>query len=419
MYNENSIEKLRRLLSQKAEIKNVDYKLTFNWNEASKEDKGKIMKDIIAMANSKEGGIILFGVSNKDMEPEGMPKEDYESFDQTKISDFINNYAYPKVSFVVEKPEYDGKFFVMITVKEFDKIPILCTDFIKSSKGEDILKKGCIPIRTEGAQSKWVETADEWKELFELSINKEIDSESQRMQEIIEANTFIDEHITNMFSDHGRWEIVVYPKFYNERLISKINKLRELINKPTSKIYYGFPYRYPTDLFDLNNGVGSYYPLKKQDDYDLVTGFEMTQSGILVWKQVFVEDFKSQNDPEKYPEKCKLLYDIVYTITNLFLFCRSFYGELNLLDDELHLEVSLCGSRERKLHSNDIRFPPLWISPQFESKEDIKINTEIHLSKILSSYKQESKKIIKDIISKFQFDIGDTQIDNLIKVFPE
>jgi predicted HTH transcriptional regulator len=76
MYNENSIEKLRRLLSQKAEIKNVDYKLTFNWNEASKEDKGKIIKDIIAMTNSKEGGIILFGVSNKDMEPVGMSKEE-------------------------------------------------------------------------------------------------------------------------------------------------------------------------------------------------------------------------------------------------------------------------------------------------------------------------------------------------------
>jgi hypothetical protein len=42
MYNENSVETLKRLLYQKAEIKNVDYKLAFNWNEASKKDKGKI-----------------------------------------------------------------------------------------------------------------------------------------------------------------------------------------------------------------------------------------------------------------------------------------------------------------------------------------------------------------------------------------
>jgi hypothetical protein len=42
MHSENSVEKLKRLLLQKAEIKNVDYKLTFNWNEASKKDKGKI-----------------------------------------------------------------------------------------------------------------------------------------------------------------------------------------------------------------------------------------------------------------------------------------------------------------------------------------------------------------------------------------
>jgi predicted HTH transcriptional regulator len=58
------------------EIKNVDYKLTFNWSEASKEDKGKIIKDIIAMANSKEGGIILFGVRNKDIESITIFKEE-------------------------------------------------------------------------------------------------------------------------------------------------------------------------------------------------------------------------------------------------------------------------------------------------------------------------------------------------------
>jgi predicted HTH transcriptional regulator len=76
MHSENSVEKLKRLLFQKAEIKNADYKLTFNWNEASKEEKGNIIKDMIAMANSKEGGIILFGVRNEDMEPVGMSKKE-------------------------------------------------------------------------------------------------------------------------------------------------------------------------------------------------------------------------------------------------------------------------------------------------------------------------------------------------------
>jgi len=32
IYSENSVEKLKKILSQKAEIKTVDYKLTFNWN---------------------------------------------------------------------------------------------------------------------------------------------------------------------------------------------------------------------------------------------------------------------------------------------------------------------------------------------------------------------------------------------------
>lgn len=413
---ENSEEKLKRILAHKAEVKNVDFKLKFNWNKATKEEKGKIVKDIIAMANSKDGGIIIFGIRNEDMEPLGISKIDYESFDQTKISDFINNYTYPKVSFVVEKPVYNGNFFVMITINEFDKIPIICIDSIKLSNKRDIIKKGCICVRTEKASSQWIGSAEEWKELIELVINKEKNSKNQRMQEITDANSFIDDNMTNMFKSLGRWEIVVYPKHYMKRVISEIEQLRNLINKFTSKFYYGFPVYLSSELFDLNNGVGSYYPLKRQEYNEFASGFEMTLSGILALKQIFLEDFKFNENPEQHTVRLKILDEIILTITNLFLFCKNFYSELNLLDYELILEISLIGAKERKLTFN---YEPYNLTTNFLAREDIKVYKEVRLSNIASSYKQEAKKIIIEIVSKFQCRIDDKEIDPLQTSFPE
>jgi predicted HTH transcriptional regulator len=81
------------LLAAKSETKSLDYKQSMNWITATTPEKAELIKDVLAMANTQDGGRIIFGVRNGDFEPTGLTAEDLRSFDVTPFTDFLNRYA--------------------------------------------------------------------------------------------------------------------------------------------------------------------------------------------------------------------------------------------------------------------------------------------------------------------------------------
>jgi predicted HTH transcriptional regulator len=75
---------LRELLAQRAESKNIDYKVRLNWDTSPKDEKRQLVKDILAMMNTQDGGYIVLGVEDSALEPVGLREEDFASFDTTK-----------------------------------------------------------------------------------------------------------------------------------------------------------------------------------------------------------------------------------------------------------------------------------------------------------------------------------------------
>ena len=63
---------VRQLLSQGAENKNLDYKRSMNWASAATDEKGAVVKDVLAMSNTQNGGNIIFGVRDEDFEAIGV-----------------------------------------------------------------------------------------------------------------------------------------------------------------------------------------------------------------------------------------------------------------------------------------------------------------------------------------------------------
>jgi predicted HTH transcriptional regulator len=134
---------IEHFLQLKSEGKNLDYKQGLNWATCSNDEKAEIVKDILAMSNTQDGGRIIFGVRDNDFEPLGMSDEESASFDQTKINDFLHKYTDPKFTCHVYKRVVDGKKFVIIDVPEFTETPIVCKQDANSSKGGKlILRRG-------------------------------------------------------------------------------------------------------------------------------------------------------------------------------------------------------------------------------------------------------------------------------------
>lgn len=169
-------EKLLNLLNKGSESKGFDYKGRVSWQEAKLE----LTKDILAMSNIQYGGVIVIGMSENRVtglfEPEGLPGEWVADYDVTKVSDFVNKYADPRVSIEVKPASYQGKTFVFIFVKEFEEIPIICR-----KDAVDVLKAGETYIRTDSATSVPISSlgdrrVEEMRKLLDLALRKKRDN---------------------------------------------------------------------------------------------------------------------------------------------------------------------------------------------------------------------------------------------------
>jgi predicted HTH transcriptional regulator len=70
-------ELLRRLLNRKAETRNLDYKEAFNWFSSTNDQKCEIIKDILGMLNTQDGGRIVIGVADDDHIPIGVDQQSF------------------------------------------------------------------------------------------------------------------------------------------------------------------------------------------------------------------------------------------------------------------------------------------------------------------------------------------------------
>ena len=172
-----SEDEIIEFLNTKTETKNKDFKEDLNWNSCDKTEKIEIIKDILAMSNIQDGGMILFGIRDVDYEFIGLSDESFDSFDQTKVNDLLNEYTEPKFTCQVHKhvfqdPKYSGKKTIIIIVPEFKVIPIICKKDFTNSSQKLILKYGAIYIRTEKASSESIPSSSEMKDLIQRATIK-------------------------------------------------------------------------------------------------------------------------------------------------------------------------------------------------------------------------------------------------------
>lgn len=413
-----SEDEIIEFLNTKTETKNKDFKEDLNWNSCYKSEKIEIIKDILAMSNTQDGGIIIFGVKDSDCEFIGLLDENFDSFDQTKVNDLLNEYTEPKFTCQVHKhifqdPKYFGKKTVIIIVPEFKVIPIICKKEFTNSSQKLILKCGAIYIRTEKASSESISSSSEMKDLIqratikngdELLKNIELlikgqslkgsdkESLSNYKTEITEGLDFLKKNIGDVMKKFGYWQFISYPSIYNPERLKEPKDIDKLIRKSEVDLLgWNLPHTDKDNASNFLSGRQSYTIWK-----EFIEGYRAYSSGLLLWQRVLIEDTKSYNIGGKP------VIDFIRTIryvTEILNFLFRYYMNF-IKEGEIIIEIFLKNIMGRQIFT---------VNPILDIRENYYISKEndFHFKEIITfldlkiHWQEIANKIIRKIFLIF------------------
>jgi predicted HTH transcriptional regulator len=168
----DSPNELIEILFRGHEAKDLDYKASVAWDENDKKACCALVKDVLAMANTM-GGYIVIGVSETPAgySFDGVSDEYADSFDTSRLNRFIQNYADPPINALLKKILHNGKTFVLIEVPPFTDTPHLCQ---KDYPG--VLLAPLLYVRTDNNESAPVKSPADFKSVIERSIRNRSDA---------------------------------------------------------------------------------------------------------------------------------------------------------------------------------------------------------------------------------------------------
>lgn len=220
------------LVRRKTETANVDYKAGFEWRKENKDLQLGLLRDMMAMANTRDGGTILLGVEDGTYNLAGVSKTILESLDQTDIGQMLHKYSEPKVNYEAQKATADGKDIVVIRVSEFEEVPVICTETLYGKDPtKPILRRGALYIRTTAAQTEEICTGEEMRELLSRAMLKRGDELLRSIEQVIkgkpivptedtinryqaelaETDQWLRQVLQKGFLNSPHWELVAYP----------------------------------------------------------------------------------------------------------------------------------------------------------------------------------------------------------------
>ena len=165
---EHSFEEL---VYRGVESDELDYKTHMSWRTMSRAAKGKLLRHLIAFANTR-GGALVIGVSEDQFgNPNlctGVSQAEAGSFDPSAVGSFVNSHVEPPIDFTIERPVVRGKKYVIFIIRPFKNLPHVCTNSIE---GE--IQSGVFYIRTVEASSRPARRAMEMQELIHRALRNQ------------------------------------------------------------------------------------------------------------------------------------------------------------------------------------------------------------------------------------------------------
>lgn len=304
-------------------------------------------------------------------------------------------------------------------------MPIICKDNANSADGKrQILRSGQIYIRTEKATSEAISSAQEMREFLGHALVKKGDELLQNIERLIkgrpakttdeskerydseidEANEFIGRVIGKELSNCGYWELLAYPVQYQEKRISELPQIRQVIEKSRVSLRgWSTPHVDNKDTGNFGKGIESSIIWGVH-----VEGYRMYQSGLFAFRRAFWEDKESRNSDSA--EKVLDFIGIIWTLTEFILFVERLHREV-LGSEDIYVKIDLHDCDQRQLVCSD-RSVSFW-GPYICKESHVILDGMFKGVELKASHREVAAKWAKHIFHVFNWErISDAVIND-------
>jgi len=118
-----SKEKIRSLIGLEIEEEALDFKESLDFKSSQKRSQLELVRDIVAMANT-EGGYIILGVEDKSFKVKGIDDECKKNVTQENLQTWVENYIDGRIKVLCKQITIEGKSIIAIFVDK-TKIPLV------------------------------------------------------------------------------------------------------------------------------------------------------------------------------------------------------------------------------------------------------------------------------------------------------
>ena len=258
-----SSAQLDRFVQCSGENDNIDAKAPMEWDGGPQS--ASLAKDIAAFANSADGGVLVIGKVGKQdgtFELRGVTDQQSASFDTTKVANWINSRFAPPIHLTCYPHKHDQKTFVVITIREFDDVPAICTRSLQHPEGakKHLLREGLIYVRGANAESKPAQSVEEWRTIIGLAVKKRGNEFLSFLNAMLKGRSLapaptdaerFDVEIERVRSDlnlstpeaqsRGAWSMWFRPVSYTPDRWPDDEKLEQLVRQHSVRLYSRFP----------------------------------------------------------------------------------------------------------------------------------------------------------------------------------
>lgn len=413
------MKQLEEILLQGYESKDLDYKGPCQWDEKDKKACCEIVKDILAMANTL-GGYIVIGVKENDkgFECQGLSVEQAKSFETSRLNRFLQNYADPPINALLKKIEHDGMTFAIIEVPRFSDTPHICQKDYPS-----VLISPALYVRTDTNESAPINSSSDFRSMVENAIRNRSDHMLSSMRAILKGasispTTSDKEKYEEQFRSalegfasfdaypdknySGYRESSFYPSRFEEFRFS-IDDLREAINRACVN-FHGWPYLYWDEnktsvSHTVQDGLETHLTTHSSGGNDRFDFWRLHQSGFFYHRVLMREESYAQlKDRPPFMElgdTARYVGEAIYSLAKI-------YEGLIPDEDEINVRFRLLGVKGRALDTFDQDRMPFWNHCVCEIPQ-IVINQARSLAEWRTATVDLAVDICRDIFMRFNW----------------